>query len=243
MTSLSSGASGPSRGPADPAAVRTAGNFAELADTPFVDGLNALCWPRALPGDFSEVAARIEGDEPIITLDEARLRALPVSAAGRAAIDVLLADLRLLRDRDLDPVLNCINGYPRDEEPAVVPTDVYSFHADRAPFEAYTYLCTYHGPASEGLRSGDARRRIDQAETRAALLREYGGGDDDGFREFLSEHCYDLHYAAAPGAHPFSFGLGNLWRIAIDYPGSPVPPCVHRAPATRPGERRLLLIS
>jgi hypothetical protein len=45
-------------------------------------------------------------------------------------------------------------------------------------------------------------------------------------------------------AQPFSFGLGNLWRIAVDYPGNPVPPCIHRAPTTRPEQRaRLLLIS
>ena len=45
-------------------------------------------------------------------------------------------------------------------------------------------------------------------------------------------------------AEPFSFGLGNLWRIAVEYPDSPVPPCVHRAPATIPGRPpRLLLIS
>lgn len=223
--------------------VRRVGSFDELVTTRFSEGVNALCWERTLPGDFAEVAAQISGDEAIITLDETRLRALSVSPAGRAAIGVLLADARLLRERDLDPVLNCINGYPRDEEAEVVPTDVFSFHADRAPVEAYTYLCTYHGPSSEGIRNEDARRRVDVSETRAELLREYGGKDDDGFREFLAENCYDLHYAAAPDAHPYSFGLGNLWRIAIEYPGSPVPPCVHRAPETRPGERRLLLIS
>jgi hypothetical protein len=151
------------------------GSFAELVNTPFAHGLNAVCWPRPLPGDFAEVAARIEGDEPIITLDETRLRALTVGAAGRIAIEVLLADLQLLRDRNLDPVLNCINGYPRDDTAGVLPTDVFSFHADRAPVEAYTYLCTYHGPSSEGLRNADARRRIDDPATRAALLREYGG--------------------------------------------------------------------
>ena len=239
----SSGAAKSSPCPADHAGVRRVGSFEELVNTPFTHGLNAVCWPRPLPGDFAEVAARIEGDEPIITLDETRLRALTVGAAGRIAIEVLLADLQLLRDRNLDPVLNCINGYPRDDAAGVLPTDVFSFHADRAPVEAYTYLCTYHGPSSEGLRNADARRRIDDPATRAALLREYGGNDDDGFREFLADHCYDLHYAAAPGAHSFSFGIGHLWRIAIEYPGCPVPPCVHRAPATRPGERRLLLIS
>ena len=36
----------------------------------------------------------------------------------------------------------------------------------------------------------------------------------------------------------------NLWRIATDHPGCPVPPCIHRAPATLPGASpRLLLIS
>ena len=81
-------------------------------------------------------------------------------------------------------------------------------------------------------------------DTRRALLELYGGPDDATFRDFLNEHCYDLHYSPTPEAQPFSFGLGNLWRIALDYPGSPVPPCIHRAPETRPGDPlRLLLIS
>jgi hypothetical protein len=231
--------------PPDYPRIRRVSNFRELVTTRFADGVNALCWERTLPGDFAEVMAQL-GDsdsEAVVTLDEARLRSLALGAAGRTAVEQLLADLQLLRDRDLDPVLNCINGYPRDEEAVVVPTDVFSFHADRAPIEACTYLCTYHGPASEGLRNEDAQRRVDVPETRAALLKTFGGKDDDGFRAFLAENCYDLHYAAAPGAQPYSFGLGHLWRIAIEYPGCPVPPCVHRAPATLPGERRLLLIS
>jgi hypothetical protein len=85
---------------------------------------------------------------------------------------------------------------------------------------------------------------VDILETRAELLAAFGGADDDDFRDFLNEHCYDLHYAPLPHARPFSFGLGNLWRIAVDWPGSPVPPCIHRAPETLPAESpRLLLIS
>jgi len=221
-------------------------SFQELATTPLTHGINALCWERTLPGDYSEVV-RLLGDgdgEPITTLDEAKLLALPVSAAGRTAIHHMLADLRLLRDRELDPVLNCIHGYPRDEEPGPVVTDVFSFHADSAPIEAYTWLCTYYGPPSEGLQNEDALRRIDIAATRAELLKLYGGPDDADFKVFLSENCYDLHYAAAPGARPYSFGHFNLWRIATDHPGSPVPPCIHRAPATQSGDpARLLLIS
>lgn len=230
--------------PPDYARIRQVGSFEELVATPFADGVNALCWPRVLSGDFGEVVARLGGGAGIVALGEAQLEALPVSAAGRLAIEMMLADFRRLREQDRDPVLNCIHGYPRDEEPGPVPTDVFSFHADSAPVEADTWLCTYHGPPSEGLRHEQALRRVDIPETRAALLQLFGGADDDDFREFLAENCYDLHYSPAPGAQPFSFGLGNLWRIAVDWPGSPVPPCVHRAPATFPGDPpRLLLIS
>jgi hypothetical protein len=124
-----------------------------------------------------------------------------------------------------------------------VATDVFSFHADSAPVEADTWLCTYHGPASEGLRNEEAQRRVDVPATRAALLKLFGGEEDAGFQDFLKENCYDLHYVPVPSAQPYSFGRGNLWRIALDWPGNPVPPCIHRAPETRPGETRLLLIS
>lgn len=215
-----------------------------MVTTPFANGVNALCWERTLSGDFAEVVALLGPGEGIVALDEARLLALPVSAAGRVAIDRMIADLRLLREQDLDPVLNCIHAYPRDEEAGPVATDVFSFHADSAPVPADTWLCTYHGAPSEGLRNEEAQRRVDLPATRAELLRRFGGTDDAGFRAYLNENCYDLHYAPAPLARPYSFGVGNLWRIATDHPGSPVPPCIHRAPATPPGSPpRLLLIS
>lgn len=224
--------------------LRSVSSFTELVGTPLRGGVNALCWPRTLPGHFAEVAARLARDEASIhALDEDELRALPVSAAGRLAVDAMLADFRLLRDRQLDPVLNFINGSAHDEPDAIVATDVFSWHADRAPVPLDTYLCTYFGPTSEGLRNEDATRRVDNPATRAALLARYGGADDAGFRDFLAEHSYDLHYAAAPGAQPFAFGHFNLWRIAVEYPANPVPPCIHRAPEAGPGEVRLLLIS
>lgn len=219
-------------------------SFEALVATPLADGVNALCWERALAGDFAEVVGMLGAGEGIVTLDEARLRALPLSSAGRVAVDVMLADLQLLRERDLDPALNCIYGYPRDEDAGPVATDVFSLHADSAPVAADTWLCTYFGPPSEAVRNEDAWRRVEIPETRAELLKQFGGSDEEAFETFLSENCYDLHYVAAPQARPFSFGVGNLWRIAVEYPGSPVPPCIHRAPATSPGQPpRLLLIS
>lgn len=219
-------------------------SFEELAGTRFADGVNALCWERQLEGDFAEIVRLLGPGEGIRTIEEAQLRSLPASAAGRSAIATLLADQHRLRALDLDPALNCLHGYPRDESAGPVPTDVFSFHADSAPVEADTWLCTYHGPPSEGLRNEEARRRVDAPGTRAELLQAFGGADDEAFRTYLSEHCYDLHYEPLPGAQTFSFGVGHLWRIALAWPGSPVPPCVHRAPDHSPRHPpRLLLIS
>jgi hypothetical protein len=152
-------------------------------------------------------------------------------------------DMRFLEELGRDPVLNCITSYPRDERGLAITTDVMSLHADRAPIEADTWLCTYWGKSSEGVDNDQARRLIDSPAVRSALLREYGGADDEGFRDFIRDGSFDLHYDVLDGAQAFSFGIGHLWRIAVDWPESPVPPCLHRAPESVPGdEPRLLLI-
>ena len=228
----------------DYACIKMVGSFEELVSTPFAGGVNALCWPRTLAGDFQEIVDRLGAVDEITSLDEDDLSALTLSEAGQLARGTLIADLRRLRDHDLAPELNCIPAYPRDDKSGPVPTDVYSFHADSANVIADTFLCSYTVSSSEGLRPEDAVRCADLPETRARLLTEYGGPDDEGFKVFLNGNFYDLHYVAAPGAQPYVFGLGNLWRITTDCPGSPVPPCVHRAPDTIPGQPpRLLLIS
>jgi len=222
--------------------VRVVRSFHELAKGRLANGVNALCWERTLSGDFAEIVSALGPGEGIVTVEEDQLRGLHLSAAGQSAAAVIIEDLRLLREQQRDPVLNCIHGYPSDEDAGPVATDVFSFHADSAPVEADTWLCTYHGSPSEGLRNEDSLRRVDMPATRAKLLQLFGGADDAAFREFLHENCYDLHYAPIPGAQAYSFGVGNLWRIAVDWPGSPVPPCVHRAPATIPGQPRLMVI-
>ncbi len=230
--------------PADYPRIKRVGSFQELVATPLENGVNALCWERSLKGDFREIVTALGEGEGIVSLDEEDLLALRLSPDGHAAREVLLADLAALRAHDLQPSLDCIYGTPQDLSGGPFPVDVLSFHADSATVPADTYLCAYTEAPSEGLRNEDALRRVDIPETRAALLDLYGGADDAGFAEFLNENFYDLHYAPRPGAQPFSFGLGNMWRIATDYPGNPVPPCVHRAPAAVPGRPpRLLLIS
>ena len=225
------------------ARVRQVGSFAELLTTPFAGDVNALCWERTLPGDYAEVIAKLGPGEGIVPLDDEHLRALDLSLTGRLAAEAMLADQQLLRDHELAPSLNCVYDCVRGTDAGTVPTDVMSFHVDSAPVEVDTWLCTYHGACSEGLANEMAARKVDQLEIRAALLKEYGGADDSGFAEFLHEHSYDSHYAPMPGATPYPFGTFALWRIATRWPGSPVLPCIHRAPENYPGSPRLLLIS
>ena len=227
----------------DQARVRQVGSFTELLTTPFAGNVNALCWERTLPGDYAEVIAKLGPGQGIVPLDDERLRALDLSPAGQRAAEAMLADQALLREQALAPSLNCIYDCVRGTNAGTVPTDVTSFHVDSAPVEVDTWLCTYHGACSEGLRNKDAVLEVEIPEIRAALLREYGGADDSGFAEFLTDHSYDSHYAPMPGATPYPFGTFALWRIATRWPGSPVLPCIHRAPENYPGSPRLLLIS
>ncbi|HRE80286.1 MAG TPA: hypothetical protein PLN52_04520 [Opitutaceae bacterium] len=219
-------------------------DFSQLISGEWRDGINARCWPRALVGDFAEVVAALEPGEGITTLTESSLLGLNLTPAGKMAVELMLGDYRLLQQLGRDPELNCIRSYPRDDDPEVIATDVYSYHADSAPTAADTFLCTYHGAPSEGLRNEDALRKIDDPALRKELLSRFGGDDNEDFHHFLKESCYDLHYAPLPHTRPWSFGIGNFWRICCDFPQSPVPPCIHRAPDNLPGDPpRLLLIA
>ncbi len=223
--------------------VRQVASFDALLKTPFEGDVNALCWLRTLPGDFGEVMAKLGGGTGIVAVSDDEVAALDLSPAGRLAADGLIADQRLLRAHDLDPTLNCIHDCVRGPEAGIVPTDVTSFHVDSSPIEVDTWLCTYLGACSEGIVNEEAVRKVDIPEVRAALLAEYGGVDDDGFSEYLSDCSYEYHYAPLEGARPYPFGRFALWRIATLWPGNPVLPCIHRAPENHPGSPRLLLIS
>ncbi|HEY4057925.1 MAG TPA: hypothetical protein VGM39_15025 [Kofleriaceae bacterium] len=218
-------------------------SFAELARHPLANGINALCWQRTLDGDFREVARALAPADGVIAVDADMLASLSLSAAGQRAKEIVVDDLRRLDELGREPVLNCITRYERDERGLPIATDVHSFHADRADVECDTWLCTYWGKSSEGIDHADAERLFDEPEIQSALRQHYASLDDEAFRDLVWNESFDLHYRVVDGAQLFSFGVGHLWRIAVAWPGCAVPPCLHRAPPTEPGdEPRLLLI-
>lgn len=216
-------------------------NFQDLVATPFHGVINALCWSRTLAGDFGEIVHKIAGHENIVTVEPDTLRALSLSEQGQLARDIILHDFQLLKDHGGMPVLNVIRQYDSDDSNPIFPTDVYSFHVDRSPIPIDTFLCTYYGACSDILPNAQGIQKILVPEIRHQLQQSYHG-TAEGFEDFLSEHFFDLHYQALPGAQIINLGLGNLWRLAVDHPQSQVPPCLHRAPKEKPGERRLLMI-
>lgn len=215
--------------------------FADLVQTNFKDKMNALCWYRNLEGDFNEIVAQLRLEENITEVSAKDLLALQLSEKGNIAREIILNDLQLLTDFGASPSLNLLKCYERDDEFDFISTDVYSFHVDRSPIATDTYLCTYHGAASDIVSNAQAQQKILIPKIRAKL-KELHDGTEEEFEDFLKENYFDLHYQLHQDAEPVNLGLGHLWRLAVDHPKQQVLPCIHRAPIENEGEYRLLLI-
>lgn len=215
--------------------------FRDLISTPFQGDINAICWSRSLVGDFSEIVNLVVLEGNMSELDEEDLLEMQLSESGQQAREILIADLKNLRDMGASPILNVIQHYERDDYFPFFPTDVYSFHVDRAPIPTSTFLCTYFGEASDILPNSQGIQKILVPEIRAEL-RKIHGDSEAGFEDFLKENFFDLHYQELTNAEPINLGIGHLWRLAVDHPESPVLPCLHRAPKEKNGQKRLLLI-
>ncbi|MFT4666895.1 MAG: hypothetical protein ACI8YQ_000441 [Polaribacter sp.] len=216
-------------------------SFQDLVSTPFHGAINAMCWTRKLIGDFSEIVNQIELKENMAELDQDELRELKLTEQGQLAREILLSDLKLLKEHGASSILNVIKCYERDDSYPFFPTDVYSFHVDRSTVPTDTFLCTYYGEPSDILPNSQGIQKVLIPEIREELKKLYDGAEE-GFESFLSEYFFDLHYQAKPEARPISLGLGHLWRLAVDHPESRVLPCLHRAPEEKTGERRLMVI-
>lgn len=217
--------------------------FEALRGRPFGPDCNALCWPRAIEGDFDGLVQACAPEPGIQGLDPDLLLGLRLAPAAALARAQVLADWQLLSDAGLDPALEIVHGYCEPDSSGPVATHVRSFHVDRADIEVDTWICSYSGKATEGLCNDDAVRHVDVPATRALLQARHGGPVAE-LDAWLAAGHYDLHYAELPGARLWSFGRGNLWRIACLHPGSRALPCIHRAPAHQPGDPpRLLLLA
>lgn len=215
-------------------------SFSELVNTDFQANTNALCWYRNLDGDFKEIISKLQLKENITVVSPENLLSLQLSEKGSKAREIILRDLQLLTDFGASPSLNLLKRYERDDEFDFISTDVYSWHVDRSPIATDTFLCTYHGTASDIIPNDQVIQKILIPEVREKL-KELHDGPEAEFEDFLKENYFDLHYQAKPNALPVNLGLGHLWRLAVDHPEQKVLPCVHRAPVES-DEYRLLLI-
>ncbi|MDG1517648.1 MAG: hypothetical protein P8Q42_06430 [Flavobacteriales bacterium] len=221
--------------------IKCVANFQDLISTPFNGDVNAISWKRELVGDFSEIVKEVELNGNIVELNQDELRAFKLSEQGQLAREILLNDFELLKAHGASPVLNVIKYYERDDAYPFFPTDVYSFHVDRAAIPTDTFLCTYQGESSQILPNSEAIQKILIPEIRTELKKLYGFGDE-GFNEFLTEYFFDLHYQAMPGAQTVALGQGHFWKLAVDHSESLVSPCIHRAPKEINDQIRLLMI-
>ncbi|MDR6919574.1 MULTISPECIES: DUF1826 domain-containing protein [Chryseobacterium] len=215
--------------------------FSELVNTHFQGSMNAICWHRNLAGDFKEIVSKLQLKDNITEVSTEDLLALQLSEEGHTAREIILHDLQQLTDFGASPTLNLLKCYERDEEFDFISTDVYSYHVDRSPIGTNTFLCTYHGTASDILPNDQAEQKILIPEIREKL-KELHDGPEAEFETFMKDCFFDLHYQPKPNAEPVNLGLGHLWRLAVDHPEQEVLPCVHRAPVENKGEYRLLLI-
>jgi len=225
----------------DGSQIKIFSTFDELVNHRFQGNTNAFCWQRNLEGDFAEITSCLQLKDNITEVSVDDLLALNLSEKGKMGRQTILNDLKLLTGFGASPSLNLLKCYDRDDEFSFISTDVYSFHVDRSPIAADTFLCTYHGAASDILPNNQAVQKILIPEVRAELRRLHDG-DGESFATFLQEHFFDLHYEALPDAQPINLGNGHLWRLAVDHPEQEVLPCIHRAPLENSGENRLLLI-
>ena len=215
--------------------------FWELVTTHFNGEINALCWYRNLEGDFAAIVEQLQVKANITEVHPDDLLTLQLSEKGKIAREIILNDMRLLADFGASPSLNLLKCYERDNEFDFISTDVYSYHVDRSPIAADTFLCTYHGAASDIIPNEQAEQKVLIPEIRKKLAALHDGPVEE-FENFLEENYFDLHYQAQAHAMPINLGIGNLWRLAVDHPQQQVLPCIHRAPIENEGEYRLLLI-
>ena len=221
--------------------IKVVSGFLELVNTKFQDLNNAICWQRDLSGDFKEIASKLSLDENITEISIEDLMALNLTENGNLARKTILSDIALLTKFGALPSLNLLKCYERDDELDFISTDVYSFHVDHSPIETDTFLCTYHGAASDIVSNDQVEQKVRIPEIREKL-KELHDGSEAEFDQFLEGYFFDLHYEPKLNAKPVNLGLGHMWRLAVDHPTQSVLPCVHRAPKENDGEYRLLLI-
>lgn len=182
--------------------------------------VNCIVHPRKLSGDFNALARRLSAPlklekKPFVEL----------------STDAFALHARSLRGAEKKAAKAILADMKRMDEQNLNPVlrvigegdyreqsafdRVHDFHADGVTkVGGYKVLCCYTSPVTEGLRLEDAE-----------------------FQE-------DGYYKMKPGAKPFSFRPGSIWRHAVIGTGEGILPFIHRAPhVSEQRQPRLILMA
>ena len=198
--------------PLEDKSIKVVDNLKDFVDEGFSSETNVILFRRRLSANFNAAAGdlceifalRQEDYKGIKQLSEAELEAAYLQASGetRKALGIIIDDIRSQKEIWDEVSLRLITPSGGDK----------TYHTDGADNGLGRVLCSYNGPATEG------------------LVPEETTIDKQGF------------YIAAPDAKPFAFRVGDLWRCAGSrgVKNANVPPFVHRAPGSK--NPRLLLV-
>ena len=98
--------------------------------------------------------------------------------------------------------------YERDEKFDFISTDVYSFHVDRSPIATDTFLCTYHGTASDIIANEHAEQKILIPEIREKINQSSVTSNTN------SEILLSSKYSAAISRNSFTVNLSIALYIS-----------------------------
>lgn len=195
--------------------VKVVSDLASVLTEPFGERANVVLCRRHISGDFNALAKRYSArflEKASETISPSLLSSLKVTPDEKLAARAILQDMAEIRRAGFDQELRLIQ--PQGYRKSIM---VHRPHVDYGALSGRVLAC-YSGVGTEGYVPDDCTVNI---------------------RNILEQ---DQGVSIKPGARPFRFSLGDIWRQAVV--GSPaVQPFVHYAPVDQKAGPRLLLVA
>ena len=215
---------------------------------------NVILHRRKLRGDFNALAAHLAGNKKV-TIDRSLRREDVVKAEkelkGKAkkAAQEILADIDMLaREGYHSTKLRLIGdeGYRMDHGYDLKKgSGVSLFHFDGGQPLKGRVLTAYAGATTQGIAPEDCIRFVDIPKFQQDLIGRFGQDhvDPKELAALMKRSIADIRLPK-PGAIPYAFSVGDIFRHAVRDNKAGVTPHLHRAPPMTTGAKpRLLLVA